>query len=68
MAEKVTVQISRELYEKARKYVEELGEFKSVDELVEFVLNELLSEEEGEALTPEEEEKIKERLRALGYI
>ena len=68
MAEKVTVQISKELYEKARKYVEELGEFKSVDELVEFVLNELLSEEEGEALTPEEEEKIKERLRALGYI
>jgi len=39
---------------------------------VTYVLRELLAsmEEEGagEALTKEEEEKIKERLRALGYL
>ncbi len=68
MSEKVAVHISKELYEKAEKYVKESGDFSSVDELVEFVLNELLSEEEEQALTPEEEEKIKERLRALGYL
>jgi len=68
--EKVTVHISKELYEKAKKYVEESeGEFKSVDEFVEFVLKEVLSEEvEEKVFTKEEEEKIKERLRALGYI
>ncbi|MCD6357027.1 MAG: CopG family transcriptional regulator [Thermoprotei archaeon] len=68
MSEKVEVRISRELYEKAKKYIEEMGGFKSVDELVEFVLQELLSEEGGGELSPEEEEKVKERLRALGYI
>jgi len=65
----VEVRISRELYEKARKFVEESGAFKSVDELVEFLLNEVLEEESGEqGLTAEDEEKVKERLRSLGYI
>ncbi|RLF02386.1 MAG: CopG family transcriptional regulator [Thermoprotei archaeon] len=70
MSEKVSVEISKDLYEKALKYIESCqGEFKDVSELVEFVLRELLSEEEEEnVFTPEEEEKIKERLRSLGYI
>jgi len=33
-----------------------------------FVLEEVLTEEEETALTPEEEEEIKRRLRALGYL
>ena len=68
MVEKVTVQISKEIYEKATKFVEKNPEFDSVESLVEFVLNELLTEEEEKALTPEEEEKIKERLKSLGYL
>ena len=68
MVEKVTVQISKELYEKATKFVEKNPEFDSVESLVEFVLNELLTEEEETALTPEEEEKVKERLKSLGYL
>ncbi len=68
MSEKVPVYIPKELYEKAEKYAKESGEFGSVDELVEFVLRELLTEEEEVALSPEEEEKIKERLRSLGYL
>lgn len=69
MKDRVAVYISAELYEKAKKFVEEQGGFSSVEELVEFVLNEVLSEEEGgEALSKEEEEKVKERLRALGYL
>jgi len=68
MTEKVSIQISKELYEKAAKFVEENPDFDSVESLVEFVLNELLTEEEETALTPEEEEKVKERLKSLGYL
>jgi len=68
--ERVAVYISRELYEKAKRFVEEQGGFDSVDELIEFVLREVLesSGESGEHLSREDEEKVKERLRALGYI
>lgn len=69
--EKVTIKISKEIYEKAKKYIEKYGGFNSVEELVEFVLNETLSEETEETqkvYSKEEEEKVKERLRALGYI
>lgn len=68
--EKVQISISKKLYEKAKEYIEKYGGFNSVDELVEFLLEEALKEESGEAqpYTKEEEEKVKERLRALGYI
>ncbi len=68
-SEKVPVYISKELYEKVKKAVEEQGGFSSVEEFIEFVLNEVLSEETSEvAMSKEDEEKVKERLRALGYI
>lgn len=68
--ERVPVYISKSLYESIKKAVEESGGgFKSVEEYVEFVLNEVVGEEESEeAYSPEEEEEIKKRLRALGYI
>ena len=67
--EKVEVSISKELYEKASKYIESVGGFDSVEELIEFVLNEVLeSEGEGEGYSKEDEEKVKERLRSLGYL
>jgi len=67
--EKVAIYISKSLYEKAKKFIEEQGGFSSVEELVEFVLNEVLSEEEKSyTMSKEDEEKVKERLRALGYI
>ena len=68
---KVAVPISKELYERVKKRVDESGgAFKSVEEYIEFVLEELLKEEEEEEtpFTPEEEEEIKRRLKALGYI
>ncbi len=69
MAERVAVHIPKDLYEKAKKFVEEQGGFSSVDELVEFLLREVLEAEAGEVkMTREDEEKVKERLRALGYI
>ena len=68
--DKVSINISRSLYEKAKDYIEKHGGFSNVEELVEFVLNEVLAEEfeETKVYSEEEEEKIKERLRALGYL
>ncbi|HDH07304.1 MAG TPA: CopG family transcriptional regulator [Thermoproteales archaeon] len=69
--EKVPIYISKTLYERIKREVEESqGEFKNVEEFIEFVLREVLKEEETEepAYTPEEEEEIKRRLRSLGYL
>ena len=67
--DKVAISISRSLYAKAEEYIKKHGGFSSVEELVEFVLGEVLSEEEPEYVySKEEEEKVKERLRALGYL
>ena len=67
----VTVRISRKLNEEIKKRVKESqGEFKDVREYVEFVLTEVVKEDEKPKApyTPEEEEEIKKRLKALGYI
>ncbi|MCI4460207.1 MAG: CopG family transcriptional regulator [Acidilobus sp.] len=66
--EKAQVLIDRELYERAKKYVEQQGTFSSVDELVEFLLRQLLEEHQGEVMSREEEEAVKDRLRRLGYL
>ena len=69
--DKIAVYIPKDLYDEIKKRVDlSGGEFKSVDEYVEFVLREIVKEEEEEEFeyTPEEEEKIKERLRGLGYL
>ncbi|RLE99564.1 MAG: CopG family transcriptional regulator [Thermoprotei archaeon] len=70
MGEKVAVEISKEIYDKVKKFIEDSGEFKSVEEFVEFVLREVLEEEGAEeaVYSKEEEEEIKKRLRALGYL
>ncbi len=67
--EKVTVEISREAYEKAKRLAEE-GGFESVSSLIEFLIEEAAGALEGgrEAFTQEDEEKVKERLRDLGYM
>ncbi|MHA1594172.1 MAG: CopG family transcriptional regulator [Candidatus Baldrarchaeia archaeon] len=67
--EKVPIYIKKELYERLKKHVKESGGFESIEEFVEFVLNEVLEEEEEEEVySPEEEEEIKRRLRSLGYL
>ncbi len=42
--------------------------FDSIDAFVAFVLARLLEEPGGPGLSEEEEQKLKERLRSLGYI
>ena len=64
---KLEIMIPKNLYEKIKEKYEEAG-FKDISEFIVFVLEQLLEETGGETLSPEEEEKVKERLRALGYI
>jgi len=70
-AKHTTVSIPTRLYGKIKKRIEGTG-FTSVSDYVTYVLREVLAsleeEEKEEAFSPEEEEKVKERLRALGYI
>jgi len=64
-----TISIPAELFKKIEERTKET-EFTSVSDYVTYVLEEVLaeSEEEEKPLTKEEEERIKARLKALGYL
>lgn len=64
--EKVCVEISREKYELAEKIAGE-GGFSSVSELIEFLIESSASASDAGGLSPEDEERVTERLRKLGY-
>ncbi len=67
--EKKNVPIPAQLYEAIDQRVKET-EFKSVEEYVTFVLEEVLKDDDEDevAFSPEDEEEVKKRLRALGYL
>ena len=68
---KAAIYLPKSLYDEVKRRVEESGgEFKSVDEYVEFILREVLKEDGAseKAYTREEEELIKKRLKNLGYL
>ena len=66
-----SVKIPKKTYKRIKGRIKDTG-FTSVSEYVGYVLTEVLDnlEEEGqeETFSEEEEEKVKERLRALGYL
>ena len=65
-----TVSIPTPLADKIKKRIEGTG-FTSLSSYVTYVLREVISnmeEETEEAFSKEDEEKVKERLRALGYL
>jgi len=61
------VLLSNDLYEKIQERVTNT-EFNSVDEYVIFVMEEVLKDEEDQALSKEDEEEIKKKLKAFGYL
>lgn len=63
------VPIPAKLYDAIADRVNET-EFSSVEEYVTFVLEEVIKDEDEEEtpFTPEDEEEVKKRLRALGYL
>ena len=63
-----TVSIPKPLAEKVEELIEGTG-FTSVSSFVAYVLRQIVSEREhAEPFSKEDEEKVKTRLRALGYI
>jgi len=65
-----TVSIPTQLAEKIKKRIQGTG-FTSLSSYVTYVLREVISsndEERKEAFSKEDEEKVKDRLRALGYL
>ena len=63
------VSIPTPLFSKIEERIKETG-FTSVSSYVTYVLREIISEEEEEAepFTKEDEERVKDRLRVLGYL
>jgi len=63
------IKVSKEIIKKIGERIKDT-EFKSVDEYVTFVLEEVIRDEEEpeEVFSEEDEKKVKERLRALGYL
>jgi Arc/MetJ-type ribon-helix-helix transcriptional regulator len=67
----VTIKIPRKLHNEINKKVKDSqGEFKDAQEYIQFVLTEVIKEDEEPetAYTPEEEKEIKKRLKQLGYL
>jgi Arc/MetJ-type ribon-helix-helix transcriptional regulator len=64
-----TVSIPTPLFKKIEERIAGTG-FTSVSSYVTYVLREVIAEQEepGEPFTKEDEERVKERLRALGYM
>ncbi len=67
--ERKAVSLPVELYSRIEQRVA-ASEFRSVDEYVVFVLQEILKEqgEEEQPFSEEDEEEVKKRLRMLGYL
>lgn len=65
------IKIPKQMISKIETRLEETG-FESVDKYVTFVLEEVIKEVEDEepeeVFSEEDEEKVKGRLRALGYL
>jgi len=65
-----TISIPTPLAEKIKKRIDGTG-FTSLSSYVTYVLREVLSgmeEESDDAFSKEDEERVKDRLRALGYL
>jgi Arc/MetJ-type ribon-helix-helix transcriptional regulator len=70
MEKRKSIEVPESLYNRIEARVKG-SNFNSVSEYVSFVLREKLVSEEDNSkqhYTPEEEEKVKARLRALGYL
>jgi len=69
------IEIPEELAKKLQKRVDSTDEFDSVEAYVEYILKQVVErleneskEDEKPAFSEEDEEKVKDRLRSLGYL
>jgi len=67
--DKVAIYIPKDLYKRIEKELKKVEGFRNVDEYVTFILSGIFQEEyEENVYSFEEEERIKERLKSLGYL
>ena len=66
---KVTIKIPQELYMKLKKIILNTG-FSSVTELIVYSMRDIAAggDLESSQLTPKEVERVRERLKVLGYL
>ncbi len=65
----ICVKIPEDLYKRAEEVIKKNKLFKSVDELVKFLLEESINSMVApEGYSEEEEKEVKDRLRSLGYL
>ncbi len=69
------IEIPEDLVKKLQKRVDSTDEFDSVEAYVSYILKQVVErletenkEDEKPAFSEEDEEKVKERLRSLGYL
>ncbi len=67
MTKYTTVSLPKPLYDKIKKRIEKTG-FTSVSDYVTYILREVLANLESKRPSGKDEDKIKEKLRALGYL
>lgn len=75
---KLKVEIPEEIIKKLKERVDSADEFKDVEEYVNYILKQVVErldtekeekkESKEETYSQEDEEKVKERLRSLGYL
>jgi hypothetical protein len=69
MSEKKSISISSKNFnEISNKIKNPVNDFSSVDEYVDYVLNEILFEQENENISDTDKERVKDELKKLGYI
>lgn len=67
------INIKEEIAKKLKKRVDESDEFKNIEEYVNYILNQVVERlkkenKEKEVYSEEDEKKVKERLKSLGYL
>ena len=69
MSENKKISISSNMFKVISKRIEKSNqEFSSVDEYIEFILNEIFEENSEEPYNKDEEEEIRKHLQAMGYL
>ncbi|HHE36816.1 MAG TPA: CopG family transcriptional regulator [Candidatus Woesearchaeota archaeon] len=69
------VKIKKNILKKLEKRVKESGSFRNVDEYINYILEQVVKrlerekvKEQKHVFSKKDEEKVKERLRSLGYL
>lgn len=70
----MNIKIKPEIVERLKKRIEETEEFENLEEYVNYILSQVVErlnneeQDDEEEYSEEDEEKVKERLKSLGYL